>query len=523
MKPKQIKTNLPLVAIVGRTNVGKSTLFNKFIETQKALVSKIAGTTRDLNFGICNWQGKEFEVVDTGGIFEQKIKNKKINEEKSITEQVEIKARKILEKADLILFVVDAHDEILKDDRLIADWLKKNFVKPQKKLSAPSGVLKDKKKNKEVPKGIGNDIKGKNVLMVINKIDKTQRQTPEIFNKLGIKNSFGISSTSGSGIGDLLDGILTRLRPINPNNKSTKLDYGGQEINLKFRNEKPVRCSLSETKAKEDQLRVSIIGKPNVGKSSLLNSILGEERVIVSAVPHTTREPQDTLIEFENEKIELVDTAGIRRKNKIRKESLEKSGISMSIKKLKESDIILFVIDISKNLSAQDAQLAGLIVESGISVIVVANKYDLLETDKETNKELTNYVHRYFPFLTWAPIIFVSAKSGRNSQKILPLMLEIKKIREKKIDKTELNEFVRFLMKKMPPPRQPRKKGSPKKSRAYISKIKQVDTSRPIFEIYVTNITIIPETYMRYLENNLRKRFEFDGTPLKLRVVREKK
>ncbi|MFC1622540.1 ribosome biogenesis GTPase Der [Patescibacteria group bacterium] len=465
MKVKQIKTNLPLVAIVGRTNVGKSTLFNKFIEQQKALISKIAGTTRDLNFGVCEWQGKQFEAVDTGGLFEAKLKSQNSNlktNEKSIGEQVEKKARKILDKADLILFMVDAKNGIMKDDRLIAQLLKK-FKKQY--------------------------------ILVTNKIDSTKLQTPQEFQKLGLGNGIGISATTGSGVGDLLDEITKTLK-----HKNTK-------------------TLLEKNK---NSFRVSIIGKPNVGKSSLLNQILGEEKVIVSPVPHTTREPQNTLINFKNNQIELIDTAGIRRKNKIQKDSLEKSGIQMSIKALKKSDIALFVIDISKNLSAQDAQLAGLIIQSGISVIFVANKYDLLEIDKNTTKELTTYIYKYFPFLTWAPIIFTSAKSGKNCQKILNLMLEIKEAREKKIDKTELNDFVKYLMKKMPPHRQPRKKGSPKKSRAFIAKVKQVDTHRPIFEIHVTNITKIPEPYMRYLENNIRKRFNFLGTPITLRVVRNK-
>jgi len=454
-------TSQPLVAIIGRVNVGKSTLFNKLIEKQKALVSKVAGTTRDLNFGVCEWQGRSFQVADTGGVFETKLRKDK---EGTIEYETEKKAREVLDKADLVLFLVDAKDGILKDDRLIGQVIKKS---------------------------------GKPWVLVANKIDKTKSVTPALFKKLGMGEVIGIAAASGVGIGDLLDSVVKIL---------------------KIRKRK----SVKETK----KIHVAIIGKPNVGKSSLLNSILGEDKVIVSATPHTTREPQDTLLEFRGETLELMDTAGIRRKSKVQAKSLESAGISMSIKALKKSDIALFVLDIAENLTAQDAQLAGLIIQSGVSVIFVANKYDLLEIDKNTTKELSGYIYKYFPFLTWAPIIFISAKSGRNVQKILPLILEIKSAREKQIEEKELNEFLHYLMKKMPPPRQSKTThritlgSKKKKSRAYISKIIQVDAPRPIFELQVTNITKIPESYLRYLENNIHKRFGFDGTPITIRVKR---
>lgn len=477
MTVQKIKTNLPLVAIVGRVNVGKSTLFNKLVEEQKALISKIPGTTRDLNFGLAEWQGQKFEVVDTGGIFELKTKSLKSKNEAltdSIVAQTEKKAREILERADLILLLIDVRDGILNSDRQVAQLMKNQILK-----------------TKKCP-----------VILVANKCDSSKYfdQAGE-FKKLGLGEPIPIAATSGKGVGDLLDIIIKKL----------KIKTGSF-----------FRSARSE-QTEKNQTKVSIVGRPNVGKSSLLNKILGEERVIVSATPHTTREPQDTDILYAGEKIKLIDTAGIRRKNKIRKESLEKSGIEMSIKKLKESNIVLFVLDMSEKLSAQDLQLSGLVVKSRISVILVANKYDLFETDVNTTKQLTQYIYKNFPFLTWAPIIFTSAQSGRNVHKILKLVVEIKKAREKKIDKEELNDFVRYLMKKMPPPRQPRKDGSPKKSRAYIANLKQVkEAQRPIFELEVTNVTKIPDSYLRYLENNIRQRFGFQGTPITLRVIRGK-
>ncbi len=449
------------VTIIGRTNVGKSTLFNKLIEKRKALISNIAGTTRDLNFGICDWQGRLFQVVDTGGLFdiEKTIKPKNDNEE-YIEEQVENKVKETIKKSDLILFLVDSRDGILRDDRLIAQLLKKSK---------------------------------KEFILVANKIDKSKSITPEEFEKLGLGDVYGIAAASGIGIGDMLDVVIKKLKL--KKRKNTNLN-------------------------KKDKIRVAIIGKPNAGKSSLLNQILGEDKAIVSSIPHTTREPQDILMEYKKKTIELVDTAGIRRKSKVQPKSLESAGIAMSIRTLKRSDIAIFVLDISEPLSAQDAQLAGLIIESGVSVIFVANKYDLLDIDMYTTKEMRKTILQYFPFLPWAPIIFTSAKSGKNSHKILQLVLDIYKMRTKKVTKEDLNELVNYLMKKMPPPRQPRKLGSLNKTRAFISKSVQKDTNPPIFEINVTNLAKIPESYLRYLENNIRKKFKFDGTPIKIVVER---
>lgn len=451
------------VAIIGRTNVGKSTLFNKLIEKRKALISNIAGTTRDLNFGICDWQGRLFQVVDTGGLFDiQKTTKPKNDNEEYIEEQVENKAKEIIKKSDLVIFLVDSRDGILKDDRLIAQLLKKS-KKPH--------------------------------ILVANKIDKSKSVAPEEFKKLGLGDVNGIAATSGIGVGDMLDVVIKKLT-------------------LK---------RVQGDKNKKDKIRVAIIGKPNAGKSSLLNQILGENKAIVSSIPHTTREPQDILMEYKKKTIELVDTAGIRRKSKVQPKSLESAGIAMSIRILKRSDIAIFVLDISEPLSAQDAQLAGLIIDSGVSVIFVANKYDLLDIDMYTTKETRKSILRYFPFLPWAPIIFTSAKSGKNTHKILQLVLDIYKMRTKKIRKEDLNELVNYLMKKMPPPRQPRKIGSLNKTRAFISKSVQKDTNPPIFEINVTNLAKIPESYLRYLENNIRKKFKFDGTPIKIVVQRERK
>ncbi len=365
--------------------------------------------------------------------------------------------------ADLVLLITDAESGLLKHDRLIMDFLRK---------------------------------KGKKNLVVVNKIDKSQREVPTEFKKLGNKEMFGICAASGAGIGDLLDKITQEI----PN----KTNEGNQKKEAK-------------------KLNMAIVGKPNVGKSSLLNQILKEEKCIVSDKPHTTREPVDTLIEYENQLIRIIDTAGIRRKNKVKANSLEASGIHMSIKELKRAQVALFVLDGSEEmLSAQDSQLAGLIVQSNVSLIFVLNKYDMIDAEEITEKEIKNNLYRSFPFLTWAPIIFTSAKTGRSCQKVLARALEVYEARNKKIDSKELQEFFSYLIKKMPPPRQERKAGSLKKSRAYIKKFYQItDATRPIFVIESTNKIKIPESYLSYLENNLRERFNFIGTPIEIIVKRQ--
>jgi GTPase len=469
----KIEKNLPRVSLVGRVNVGKSTLFNKLTESKKALVSEIPGATRDLNFGVCDWEGKSFEVVDTGGIFEIKTKNiksKKHDLQDSIEFQTEKKAREALKNSDLVLFILDTHDGIMESDRQILNFLRKEKV---------------------------------NFLSVANKCDSSKHiARTEEFQKLGIKDIQIISAASGKGVGDMLDEVLKKVKcPPTPEEEP--------------RADEPILNENEETK-------VVIVGRPNVGKSSLLNQIVGEEMAIVSPVAHTTREPQDIELKINGKKVTLIDTAGIRRKNKVKRESLESLGIGMSIYTLKKADIALFVLDVSEELTAQDAQLAGLIIESGVSLIFVANKYDLIEDiDKNTTKDLTTHIHRFFPFLTWAPAIFVSAKTGRSTQKVLSLAMDIKKKRQQLLDQEEMYQFIRGLIRKMPPPRQPRKRGSDKKSRAFITKVTQKDNNPPVFDMHLINNIEIPESYLNYIKNSFREKFHYSGTPLKFVITRE--
>ena len=459
---------IPLVAIVGRVNVGKSTLFNRLIEKRRALVSEIPGTTRDIHYGLVNWRGKKFIVADTGGLLESKLKEYE-KKDKPIYYETEKKAREIIKQADLIIFLVDNKVGVLNQDRQIAKFLK---------------------------------IKKGPLILVANKIDQKNSSVEE-FKKLGLGQAVGIAAASGVGVGDLLDLIIEKIKKIKPENSGDFLFFNN--------------------KNEEKIIKVSIIGKPNAGKSSLLNKIVGKEKAIVSAIPHTTREPQDTFLEYEKETIKIVDTAGIRRKAKVeksfKKPTLESAGIAMSIAAMKKAEIALLTIDLTEGITEQDSKLAELTINAGLSLIIVANKYDLVEKKQKNDKIITDYIRYKLPFMIWAPIIFVSALSGKNCQKILPLIIEIKKEREKIIESKELNEFFQYLIKKMPPPRQERNIGG-KKSRSFITKIEQKNADRPIFLLTAINKTKIPDSYLRYLENNLRERFKFIGTPIKIVVER---
>ena len=474
------------VAIIGRINVGKSTLFNKLSEKRSAMVSNIPGTTRDLKYAEISWQGTTFELIDTGGFLtEQKtpLKNLTKKEQKKvkhqamgdIDKQVEQQARKALKKSEIILLIVDAQEGINPQDRQIADYLRKE--------------------------------KDKQVILVINKCDNPKiRQQVAEFYKLGLGEPVLVSAVNGSGTGDLLDIIINKLKD---------------------------KKTISENQLPSAEIRVSILGKPNVGKSSLLNILTGEEKAIVSPIPHTTREPNDTLIEYSHRQILLIDTAGIRRKAKVVKKSLESLGVSLSIKALRRSDISLLLLDISQPISNQDLQLGKLIVDSGVGVLLVANKYDLIKTKKLNNlateqqnkdlaKKYTEYIYKQFPHLSWASVVFVSAKTGWNTQKILKLILEVDTNNKIKIPESALSRFLKSIIKKQPPPRKRIGFGSKTKiKRSFITNFKQIEIKPPLFECTIGTKEKLPESYRQYVLNGLRAKFGFKGVPIKL-VVRYK-
>lgn len=447
-----------MVVIFGRANVGKSTLFNRLVEKNQALVSDIAGTTRDSNINEVSWRGKKFILVDTGGIIDLPKKISAGKKPSSIEENVQQQARQYLTRADLILFLVDSKTGLLLMDKQMALFVKKSL--------------------KEIKK----------IILVANKVDNFRQAAESAeFNKLSLGEPFPVSAATGAGTGDLLDLIVKKIKP------AKKKDPDEQE--------------LGET------IKVCIIGKPNVGKSSLLNSILGYERVIVSPEPHTTREPQDTEIIYKEKPIILVDTAGISKKG-TKTKGLEKHGIAKSLKSLEKSSIALLVIDINQDITHQDAKLIEEIVERKASLIIIANKWDLIA--KKDPKKYTNYIYDSFPFATWAPIHFTSALTGSKTNKILDLILEIDEGRKIILGDSQLNKFLLKIVKIHLPAKG---KGTRK---PHIYEFKQIEDNPPKFQLRIGTKDDLHFSYVRFVTNRLREKFGFLGTPITMEVGKNK-
>ena len=474
-----MKNNLENSAvIIGRANVGKSTLFNRLAGNRLALVSKLAGTTRDLKYTEINWLENKFILIDTGGwLANQKTSLKtlsrqalkRINRQNGdeVNKQVEKYARLALKNSALVIFVVDAKNGLNPQDRQIAAYLKRQ---------------------------------NKKIILVANKCDNPQiRQQIADFYKLGLGEPIPVSAVNGSGSGDLLDIINQIIKPLN-NQKEDKI---------------------------KETIKVTLLGKPNVGKSSLLNKLIGYDKAIVSSLAHTTREPNNETIIFKDKQIILMDTAGIRRKAKVDKEGLENLGIKMSIGALKRSTISLLILDLSQTISHQDLQLASLILQTNTAAIIVANKYDLLKDkqpdDSKLAQEYTEIIYSNFPHLKFAPIIFTSAKSGLNVKKILDLILEVNKQNQIKINDNALSKFLKKIIKQQPPPKKRIGFGKRTKvKRSFIDNFRQIDIAPPLFECTIGSKEKLPENYRRYIVNKLRHKFGFQGVPIKL-VVRYKK
>jgi len=426
--------NIAKVAIIGRTNVGKSTLFNRLTSSRKAIISPLPGTTRDPNYGECFWCGENFTLVDTGGLEDSDYKKYSTNTGKKRLEEIEINVKKqaliALKKAAAIIFVLDSKDGILPQDKAVAKLLRQN---------------------------------NKPVIIAINKSSRKSAATGlSEYHSLGLGYPYPVSATSGIGIGDLLDEIVKKLPKKSKNLLTEDLS---REDNKTIKQHDNLSTDLPTKEVGEVNITISVIGRPNVGKSSFINCLLGEERLIVSAEPHTTREAQEITIHYEpkqseladsynNKKefaysqnlhqdsrhsyyiIKLIDTAGIRRKAKI-DDPLEKIGVRQSIGMLERSDIIFFMIDASEPLSKQDQSLARLIKNVDRPTLILANKWDLVHGIEMSVFE--KYFKKYFPHLSFAPIIFMSCKNKKNLGNVLPAALEIYNESSLTIAREELN------------------------------------------------------------------------------------
>lgn len=452
---------LPIVVLVGRANVGKSTLFNALIEEKKALVSDIAGTTRTNNEGNILWQGKFIRLIDTGGI------DSKENE--LFAKEILAQSSHALKSADTILFVVDATEGILPQDKELARMIVQTYRKKS------------------------------HIFLVANKADSKKIEhnfLSSSWASLALGEPHMISAVSGRGVGDLLDTI-----------------YSSLDANVV----QPTPQSLEQA----ETIHVALIGKPNVGKSSLFNKLIDEDKVIVSDIAHTTREPFDTTVEYEeNGKkylITFVDTAGIRRKAKVSGQ-LERQGIYKSIQTIENSDIVLMVIDGSEPISVQDMQLAGLIEKRSKSVVILINKWDLAEdnTDAKRN-EVKEMIYAHFPHLDFASILFVSGKSGYRVQQVFPLIATIAEARKTEVPQAKLDIFIKRVTWEHKPARG---KGTRQPS---ISRFRQINTDPPIFEAFIKYRTSLHRSYLQYLERKLRADFNFEGTPIVIRLTKMKR
>jgi GTP-binding protein len=427
-------SSLPLIAVVGRPNVGKSTLFNRLIGQRRSIVTDEPGITRDRIYGIVSWHGRSYEIVDTGGIIP--------GEETEIPQRIFEQAQIAIESASLMFFVVDGRTGITAPDQELVRLLRRT---------------------------------GKPIFMVVNKID-SEKQTGETseFYRLGIDHVFPVSAEHGRGITELLDEVAISI----PAPEETD-DVPSGEI------------------------RVSIIGRPNVGKSTLLNRLVGQERSMVSPIAGTTRDAVDSLIEHDGLKLRFVDTAGIRRKGKTELKA-EKLSVVMARRHLERSDVAILVVDGVEGVTALDAHIAGYAHEAGRSVIIAVNKWDSVQKTHRITADFEQAIKEKLKFLNFAPIVFISAKTGQRVQKLYGVINDVHKARFVRIPTRDLNEFLRQEVLA--------RGGLP--SDVKIRYIAQVKVDPPTFVMFSNKVKKLHFSFERFLENRIRERFPFPGTPI---------
>ena len=432
----------PVVAVVGRPNVGKSTFFNKVIGRRIAIVEDTPGVTRDRIYAETEWNGIEFAIIDTGGI--------EPDSEDIILSQMRQQAEIAMDTADVILFLVDGKDGLTSADREVANMLRR---------------------------------RGREVILVVNKIDS--HKLPDDFSDfyaLGLGEPIPISAANMLNFGDLLDEIVDAF---------PKEQY----------------------EEEEDVIKIAVIGKPNVGKSSLINELVGENRVIVSPIAGTTRDSIDTPFEKDGDRYMLIDTAGIRRKSKVT-EDIERYSVIRAVAAIERSDVALLMIDAAEGITEQDKKIAGVAHEAGKGIIVVVNKWDLIAKETNTMRDFKRKIEAEFPFMTYAPSVFISVKDHQRIDNVINMAKYVAETRAMRVPTGQLNALLQDAMMMKQPP-------SDKGRRLRIYYVTQVGIKPPLFSFKINSRPLMHFSYARYLENKIREGFGFEGTSIKF-VFREK-
>ncbi len=434
----------PLVAIVGRPNVGKSTFFNKMSGKRIAIVEDTPGVTRDRVYADCEWLTHKFTLIDTGGIDPQS--------DDPLLQQMRRQAEIAIETCDVILFFVDGKQGMTADDETVADLLRRS---------------------------------GKPVILVVNKIDNI-RMMDNIYDfyQLGIGDPIGVSSVNLLNLGDLLDEVV------------------------KFFPED------TEEETEDGSISVAVVGKPNVGKSSLVNRILGEERVMVSDIAGTTRDAIDTRFKKDDDEFIIIDTAGIRKKKAIEYQSLERFSVVRSLAAIDRCDVAVLVIDAKEGVSEQDSKIAGYIDEKGKAAVIVINKWDAVEKDTGTLEKYTKEVREKLKFMSYAPVVFISALTGQRVDRILKMVKSVYEQASRRVTTGLLNDILSDAQNALQPPAT-----SGRRLRIYYAT--QQSVMPPTFVFFVNDESLMHFSYERYLENHFRKSFGFEGTPLRF-ILRER-
>lgn len=435
---------LPVVAVVGRANVGKSTLFNRIIGQRLAIVEDVPGVTRDRLYTKADWNGRAFLLMDTGGI--------ELNEADEMVNLIRVQVELAIDEADVIVFLVDGRAGLTHTDRQVATLLRKSH---------------------------------KPVLLAVNKLDHPTHQALAYeFYELGFHEVIGVSAEHGNGTGDLLDEVVARL----PDTAVPADDD-------------------------DDAIRVALIGRPNVGKSSLINALVGKERVMVSNVAGTTRDAIDTELVVDGQAYVLVDTAGLRRRGKVY-ENIEKYSVLRAVRAIERADVAFVILDGHEGITEQDKKVAGYALDAGCAVAFLVNKWDIVDKDDKTAHRFVELLQDEFPFMRWAPVQFVSALTKQRLHRILPLAKDLANTHAMRVSTGTLNSVVQDAIAAVPPP-------TDKGRKLKIFYATQVDVKPPTFVVFVNNRELMHFSYERYLENQLRKAFGFDGTPIRL-YVRER-